>query len=166
MSTIVYFSYGSNMSFRRLHRRVSKARMIDVGRLEEHKLKFHKRSKDGSAKCDAVYIENSKDFVYGVAFEISISQLQTLNKFEGLGKGYEQKYVDIITRNRGKISALTYYATDIDASLKPYCWYKEHVLYGAREYELPKEYIAKIKKVDAIPDLNIKRHEEELIIYE
>ncbi len=165
MDTVLYFSYGSNMSTERLKNRVSSARIVTVAWLENHKLEFHKRSKDGSGKCDAVYIGNAKDIVYGVVFEMTVLEKQELDKSEGLGNGYEQKDISIITRNGGKLNAVTYYAKEIDPSLKPYRWYKEHVLRGAREHGLPSEYIATIEVVNAVPDLDRKRHEAELSIY-
>lgn len=154
------------MSLRRLQHRVSEVRMISIGLLEKHKLEFHKKSNDGSGKCDAFYVGDSKYPVYGVVFEVTTSQLLLLDKYEGLGNGYEQKAVEIMTQNSGTISAVTYYATEIDCSIKPYQWYKEHVLHGVKEFNLPKDYIDKIRKIDAIPDPNTKRHREELTIYQ
>ena len=140
--------------------------MISVARLDKHRLKFHKKSNDGSGKCDAFYVDNPKDFIYGMLFELTTSQLWILDKYEGLGIGYEQKSVQVVTHDMGTLSALTYYATDIDSSLKPYQWYKEHVLYGAIEHNLPKDYISDIKKIGAMSDSNTKRHEKELMIYQ
>ena len=165
MNSVFYFSYGSNMSLRRLQHRISEVQVISVGLLEQHTLEFHKKSNDGSGKCDAYYVGDPKASVYGVVFEVTNSQLLLLDKYEGLGKGYEQKAVQITTQNLGTISAVTYYATDIDSSVKPYEWYKEHVLKGAKEHNLPKDYINKIREMNAISDPNTKRHHEELIIY-
>ncbi len=47
------FSYGSNMSQRRLKARVPSARFIAVAELPAHRLRFHKSAGDGSAKCNA-----------------------------------------------------------------------------------------------------------------
>ena len=50
---MLYFSYGSNMSIKRIIDGVPSAKKIGVGKLLSHELKFHKVSnKDGSAKCD------------------------------------------------------------------------------------------------------------------
>ena len=166
MNTLFYFSYGSNMSLRRLRQRISDVQMIDIGRLEKHKLEFHKKSNDGSGKCDAYYVGNTGNSVCGIVFEITTSQLLLLDKYEGLGNGYEQKSLQIITQNSGTVCAVTYYATEIDSSVKPYCWYKEHVLQGANEHKLPTDYIKKIKNINAVPDPDIKRHQQELIVYQ
>ena len=165
MNSVFYFAYGSNMSLQRLHQRVSAVRMVSVARLDHHILKFHKKSDDGSGKCDAYYVDNPEENVYGIVFELKISQLHILDRYEGLGEGYEQKSVQVGTPDSGTLGALTYYATEIDSSLKPYQWYKEHVLYGANEHNLPKNYINQIENVAAIPDLNASRHEKELRIY-
>ena len=153
------------MSVMRLNHRGLSARVISIARLDRHKLCFHKKGKDGSGKCDITYGGNTNDAVYGVIFEMSVSQLARLDRFEGLGNGYEQKEVAIILPDEEKLKALAYFATDINSSLKPYAWYKEHVLRGAQEHGLPLDYIAKIDQVEVMPDLNIKRHEEEMLIY-
>jgi hypothetical protein len=44
-------------------------------------------------------------------------------------------------------------------------WYKEHVIRGAIENELPEEYIKVIDTVDTITDPDIERHDKELSIY-
>jgi len=36
---------------------------------------------------------------------------------------------------------ITYFATDIEKSVIPYHWYKQHVLRGALEHNLPRDYI-------------------------
>ena len=79
MNSVYYFSYGSNMSLRRLQQRILKVQIIGVGYLEQHTLEFHKKSKDGSAKCDAYYVGDPKDSVFGVIFEITTPQLLLLD---------------------------------------------------------------------------------------
>lgn len=161
-----YFSYGSNMSIKRLLYRIPSAKKVDVGILEKHELKFHKLSKkDGSAKCDACETGKSEHFLYGVIFHISKEEKTELDKIEGLGYGYEQKDVKIILDNGSTIEAFTYYATIIDAELKPLDWYKEHVLRGARENELPVEYISSIEIIEFDEDSDAERRDKELSIY-
>jgi gamma-glutamylcyclotransferase len=162
---MLYFSYGSNMSTARLRERAPSVRVVTVAWLEKHKLAFHKRSKDGSGKCDAAYTGDTNDIVYGVVFEISALEKQGLDTKEGLGNGYEQKDVSIVADNGEMFTAATYYATNTDPSLRPYEWYKEHVLLGAREHGLPADYIASIEVVSPIPDPDRQRHEKELAVY-
>ena len=62
------------MSTRRLNDRVPSARAISVAMLFGHKLKIHKKGIDGSAKCDAFRTDDSNDVIYGVVFEIALSE--------------------------------------------------------------------------------------------
>ena len=52
--TMLYFAYGSNMLTERLKARVSSATPIGKANLSDHGLRFHKKSKDGSGKCDII----------------------------------------------------------------------------------------------------------------
>ncbi len=163
---MLYFAYGSNMSSKRLRSRVSSAKMQCIATLTEHQLQFHKRSKkDGSGKCDAFYTGHSTDRVMGIVFEMEAKDKGPLDEAEGLGKGYEEKTVTVKDSSGGSIQAFTYYATDIDPFVKPYHWYKNHVLIGAREHQLPTDYIQLIESVESIDDPLPNRHERELQIY-
>ena len=161
-----YFSYGSNMSLKRIRSRTPSAVVDSVACLSGHVMKFRKRSnKDGSAKCDVVETSNRDDVVWGVVFEIDDVEKTYLDNAEGLGYGYEQKAVELTGPDGKTLRAYTYYATDIDDGLKPFTWYTEHVLRGARENGLPAEYIAGIEEIESIQDPDRERHERELSIY-
>jgi len=158
------FSYGSNMSQRRLQARVPSARFVTVAELPAHRLRFHKSAGDGSAKCDAEETGNPDDRVMGVVYEIDDTEKPDLDRHEALGFGYDEKRVELIT-GEGTLQAWVYYATQINDSLKPFHWYKDHVLIGARENGLPADYIAKIEAVESIDDPKPDRHGRELSIY-
>ena len=160
-----YFSYGSNISTPRMQKRVPSAKVVAVGGLNNHELKFHKVSKDGSSKCDIFKTLKFTDVVYGVIYEIRESEKASLDHAEGLGLGYEQKLVKVSIINNQSISALTYYATKIREELKLYHCYKEHVVRGAIENNLPSEYVTKIESVESERDPEQKRNARELLIY-
>ena len=162
---MLYFAYGSNMSACRLLERVPSAKFVATASLSRHDLRFHKKSKDGSSKCDAYYTGNPDHSIIGVVFEISKTEKPELDRKEGLGNGYEEKEV-ILTALTGKqIKALTYYATNIDETLKPYQWYKHHVLTGAKENGLPNSYLKKLEDIESIQDPKQERHNQEMAIY-
>lgn len=162
---MLYFSYGSNMSTPRLAARLPSARALEVARLDGHVLKFHKVGKDGSAKCDAESTRDDRSAVHGVLFRIPAGEKWVLDRWEGLADGYGEKFVRVVTRSGEARRALTYHATRIETGLKPYEWYKEHVLRGAREHGLPAEYVRAIERVETVPDPDRARHERELSIY-
>ncbi|TAK97113.1 gamma-glutamylcyclotransferase [Patescibacteria group bacterium] len=158
-------SYGSNMSITRIQDRVPSARPVAVATLPKHRLKFHKVSNDGSGKCDAQATEDTNDYVIGVLFEISDNEKPALDNKEGLGVGYDEKEVEVVTTDGRTMKSVMYFATSIDPSRRPYTWYKNHVLKGAKENGLPEEYISKIEAVIADDDPDRARNERESSIY-
>ena len=163
---MLYFAYGSNMSSKRFKTRAQSAQSIAIARLSHHQLKFHKKSlADGSAKCDAFESGVAAHFIYGVVYEIAEHEKSLLDKVEGLGKGYEIKTTYVQFGHNELVEVFLYYATHIEANLKPFHWYREHVLQGALEHHLPLEYIEGIKSVRVMNDLNEARTKTELQIY-
>lgn len=160
-----YFSYGSNMSFKRIKKRVPSVKFVGVYTLSQHLLKFHKSSKDGSGKCDAYFTGNGVDKVMGVLYEIESDDKQNLNKAEGLGYGYTKKQVEVLGSSGDKVQAITYIATNINGKLKPYSWYKKHVLVGAIEAGLPPDYITLIESFKDIEDPDKNREVRELALH-
>src|SRR5262249_27365980 len=123
---ILNFAYGSNMLSRRLRVRARSARRVASGFISEHRLTFDKVSTTGSGKCDAEKTGLPEDRVYGVVYKMNDSDKRDLDLAEGLGHGYAEKPVTVIT-DHGSIGATAYYATRKDKSLKPYHWYKRLV---------------------------------------
>jgi cation transport regulator ChaC len=160
MSTILYFAYGSNMSTPRLRYRVPGCRFAFVARLPNYRLCFHKRSKDGSAKCNAFRTAEPTDVVIGAVYEIPTNEKPALDRAEGLGAGYHQEVFPVLSAKGEKVVVCTYIAdaSFIDESLQPYSWYKDFVLAGAEEHKLAPEYIEScIRAVHAIRDPNLQR---------
>ena len=162
---MIYFSYGSNMSGKRLCARTPTARRIGTGMLEQHQLVFHKSGRDNSAKCDAHHSGDPDHVVIGVLYEIHPDEKPILDNIEGLGSGYEIKDVLIRLDDGSSVEAFTYYATHIDADLKPFDWYREHVLVGARDNALPEDYVQTIEAIECIEDNNLERRSKEMSIY-
>ena len=162
---MLYFAYGSNMSFRRLNARISKFSRLGVATLFDHDLRFHKIShNDGSGKCDILQTDEQEHYVLGVLYHIDPLEKHILDDYEGVGLGYEEKSIDVEMSGE-RLTAFAYYATQIDPTLKPLHWYKEHVLRGARENDLPAQYIRKIEMIASIDDHDTERHARELVIY-
>ncbi|MFV8820015.1 gamma-glutamylcyclotransferase family protein [Haliea sp. E17] len=161
-----YFAYGSNMSLPRLQQRIPGARRIGAGVLPGHLLRFHKLSKvDGSGKCDALLTGNHGDRVFGVLYQLPDGAKDVLDAVEGLGYGYLDKIVSVRDRRGSAVAAFTYYATNIDPSLRPYSWYLYHLVYGARDAGLPAEYIEVIEQQQSIDDADRARDTRERAIY-
>jgi len=137
--------------------RVPNAERLGFYSLREHDLRFHKSGRDGSGKCDAFYTGDRNNRVEGTVFEINANGKKALDRAEGLGNGYEEKIVNVVCPAGKAVEAITYYATKIDGTLKPYSWYLNHVIVGARESQLPGDYIEKIQSIESITDPDIDR---------
>lgn len=159
--TFTTFAYGSNMATRRLRaaNRCPSAQALGVAELRGYELRWHKRSTDGSSKCDVVS-GNDRDRVFGLLFSIANSEQEALDIAEGRGKGYERKQMAVWQGNVERQATL-YVATSTDSTLKPYTWYKAWVVAGAREHGLPADYIAKLEAAPAIKDHEQARDEKE-----
>ena len=162
--SFLYFAYGSNMSTARLRARTPSARALGKAVLSGHVLRFHKRSKDGSGKCDAFETGDSADRVIGVLYAIDTAERPRLDAAEGLNKGYQDATVTVLDAQDRHRKALVYKATPdfIDGSLKPYSWYRDHVLVGSVEHALPAEYVREfVESMDAQPDPDQERERRE-----
>ena len=157
--TYRYFAYGSNMSSERLRARVPSARARSRGRLPHHTLRWHKIGRDGSGKCDVVPVDASgasgaldaSGVVWGVLYDVPWDEKPGLDAAEGLGVGYFEKEVRVVTDD-GECRALTYHANPdrTDALLRPRDWYKDHVVRGAHEHGLPADYILALETVETV----------------
>lgn len=162
---MLYFAYGSNMSSRRLRERIDSPVAQASATLPGHRLAFHKAGRDGSAKCDACVCADVAHPVIGVLFAIDPNDRAVLDHYEGVGSGYAARNVAVTLSNGDTASAFTYYATQIDAALQPFRWYREHVLRGAHEHGLPSSYCDMIAATGVIDDPDPERHQRELAIY-
>jgi len=160
-----YFAYGSNMASYRLLSRIRSAIAIDTAMLPLHRLSFRKSDNGESGKCDIEFTDNPTDCVHGVVYQFSPTEKQFLDRHEGLGTGYSEKSIELTLKSGQTISGFTYYALIIDENLVPYHWYKEHVLRGAMEHQLPTDYIEWIRLIPSKIDPDYIRSERELAIY-
>ena len=144
------FCYGSNMNTERITERCSSSRFISRAKVNGWKLLFNKRSKDKSGKANLIYT-GDKSLVWGVIFDISEDQKPILDKAEGLGNGYDEYKLIVINDLGEEIECVCYIATDekyLDNNLKPYDWYKEYCLIGAKQHNLPEDYILTLDGVN------------------
>lgn len=154
---IYYLAYGSNMWRRRIELRIGICESLGVASLRGYLLRFHKRGRDGSGKCDAFHTGALSDALYGVVYRLSPAQREALDEHEG--PGYSSRYVPVRTRS-GTLTAYTYVAKQdhVDAGLDPFVWYKSLVVAGARAHGLPSRYLEALSAIAAVSDPDPERH--------
>lgn len=153
---ITYFAYGSNMFVPRLSYRIGGFTIIGRARLTGFALHFHKRSADGSGKCNALQTGDATDFVEGALYALPPEAKAVLDRLEGASFGYAEHVATVESGGHHR-RAVLYVARDasIDALLRPYDWYRDFVLSGARLHGLAPGYIANriaCVKIVADPD--------------
>jgi gamma-glutamylcyclotransferase len=152
------FAYGSNMCARRLE--LYRVTPIGEGRaalLAGYRLLFNKKSRtDGSGKANVE--SHAGGDLWGVVYAISQEELQLLDDGE---KGYSRVILPVRI-NGAAVDAWIYIAadTDNDPALRPYSWYKRFLVEGAGHHSLPADYVAKLERIDAFQDKNVKRDRE------
>lgn len=152
-----YLAYGSNLHPLRLRERVPSATLLGTFELRGRKICFSKRSVDGSGKC-TVPVGGASRIAYGAVFRIDEADRPALDRAEGFGKGYEEQRETL--KIEGRLTQVFFYvasADHFDASLRPYRWYKQLVLAGARYHRFPPEYVAGLEAVPSVDDPDPRR---------
>lgn len=156
MTLLKYFAYGSNLHPVRLQQRVPQSEFLCVATLAGYRLCFHKRAGDGSAKCNILHTGNGADLVHGAIYQLPMNQRYVLDRYEGVGFGYEVEHVKVSAGDRVHgVFAYVAQESHIDNRLQPYHWYKELVVRGARHHRMPQHYISRI---DAVPSAHDQEH--------
>ncbi|ARU56697.1 AIG2 family protein [Oleiphilus messinensis] len=162
---INYFAYGSNLPLARISNRLPGVRKLCNAVIKGYDLRFHKVGHDDSAKCDAYFTGFQNDCVYGVVYQITTEQKSVLDGIEGVGHGYDCKWLNPETEIRVESPLLIYLATRIEHDLLPWDWYVEHVLIGARQAKFPPFYIERILGEPCKTDNDLWRAEQERCIH-
>ena len=122
---MLYFAYGSNMLTERLQDRVPSAEPVTTAHLPGRTLRFHKRSQDGSGKCNLIDALEESVAVHGVLFQFATDDFSALDEAEHRGYGYKRCRVHPQTAD-GSVEAFAYVAQPayVDDALLPYDWYQ------------------------------------------
>jgi gamma-glutamylcyclotransferase len=155
------FAYGSNLLLSRIRERVPGVQLVGTAVLADHALRWHKVGQDGSGKCDVVTMHGAE--VHGVLYEIPPKEKPGLDAAEGLGHGYDERSV-LVRFAAAEVACTLYQATQVDAGLPPYSWYKALVLAGARQHALPASYVAMLDTVVAVQDHDALRHDRHMAL--
>ncbi|WP_449427205.1 gamma-glutamylcyclotransferase family protein [Rhodanobacter umsongensis] len=159
MSTFMrYLAYGSNLHPLRLSLRVPNSRLVGTTKLDGCRLTFHKRSNDGSSKCNLDFTGDPNHLAHAAVYEIPRAEMHLLDRAEGVGSGYFKQQM-MIELNDESLLVFVYLASQshVAENLEPYDWYKGFVLAGAHKHQFPPEYLQQIAAIASKPDINESR---------
>ena len=112
--------------------------------MRDHKLVFNKPAGDGSGYANIQPC--SGEVVYGVLYKITPEELAKLDIYEGVHCGhYYRESLEVTTISGEIVIAECYLAKKICNGLRPRFDYLSHLIRGAEEHGLPKDYIEKLK---------------------
>lgn len=142
----------------RLTERVLSAELLGVIELRHHRLAFEKKSRDGSSKCNLVHTGNESDGIHGAIYQIDSGHKPALDVFEGKGNGYDDRQLTIELHGKD-YSCFTYFAqpSHIEHGLKPYHWYKQLVVLGAKHLQFPDAYVRSVELTESTEDPDEER---------
>ncbi len=151
---MLYFAYGSNLLRRRLEGRIGPMDALpQIAVARGFELRFHKRGRDGSGKADAHAFEGGE--VVGALYRLSEKQIAILDGFE---TGYRRRSLTV-SSDGGDFTAWSYFAEAafVDPALRPFDWYVEFILAGARSVGFPDSYLDALRAHPCDADRDVKR---------
>ena len=131
----LYFAYGSNLCIRQMNDRCPNNSKIGMGKLKGHRWIITKR---GYANV----VKSSDEDVWGIIYEISMSDEDKLDVYEGVSrKCYVKENLDILID--GKIQNCLTYVDPITEEGVPTSTYANTIDEGLCDSKLPEEYVEK-----------------------
>lgn len=120
---MLYFAYGSNMDEDQMNHRCPFAEKIATGFLSDHKLIISHKSKKWAGGVLSVKPETSKK-VWGAIYDITQSDLDNLDYYEGWPKVYSRKILKVNVVNdlnqiTGTKDCYVYFANKVEEGVKP-----------------------------------------------
>lgn len=134
----LYFAYGANMDVADMARRAPGSKPLGLARLPRHRFVI--------AACGyASVIRDPRAEVHGMLWDLALSDLRPLDRFEEVDRGLYVKINQPVISAGGPKRALIYVATAADPGL-PRTGYLEAVLKAAEAIGLPAPYRADLAR--------------------
>jgi len=137
ISEILYFAYGSNLSFSQMDKRCSHNIRLNVGRLNGYRWIISNR---GYANV----IESENDYVLGRIYKINNADEASLDKDEGVklvNSGYDRTTLPIVVD--GVSCDCLVYVDPVKQEGPPKDEYVNRINLGLADSEFPTEYVEK-----------------------
>ena len=140
---IKYFAYGSNLDLPQMKRRCPSSKLISKGSLPGYRLTFNRFSSGwGGGVADVIQEQGSE--VWGLVFEISDSDLEKLDRYEGCYKEqtslYERWKAVIDTPDGQVCDVWVYTVVEKQKFMPPTSEYLQIIKDAAVKWNFPKNY--------------------------
>ena len=129
----LYFAYGSNMCQEQMDKRCPGHRMVGGGVLRRYRWII-------SARGYANVVKSPTDAVYGVIYEISTTDEERLDRYEGVKSGsYARKHLDVEVNGSPEICLV--YVDPVTDEGVPGKEYIDRINRGIEDARLPQKYV-------------------------
>ncbi len=145
-----YFAYGSNLDPEQKESRTGRIREARRCHLPDYRFAFNKRSDGGAVYANLMPQRGAR--VWGVVYRCSPDALEKMDRCEGVAGGhYVRTSVRVVTDSSEALKAEAYTAGQrfVCADGIPEPSYLRRIVKGAREHQLPEEYIRTLEALGA-----------------
>ena len=142
-----YFAYGSNLSKQQMNRRIGSIPTSILASLPNYRLAFRQVLR--GCETYATIVPEQGAMVFGVAYLCNQEAFDLLDGFEGVAQNCYRRESVVISSFDGKPLTGYVYIGDqfLNAESKPASNYLDLILTGAREHQLPSDYIQFIENI-------------------
>ena len=142
--TIKYFAYGSNLDLPQMKMRCPSSKLISKGSLSGYRLTFNRFSSGwGGGVADVIQEKGST--VWGLVFEISDTDLERLDRYEGYHNDWTslyERWQAIIETPNGLVSDVwVYTVVEKQEFVKPTLEYLQIIKDAAVKWNFPETYL-------------------------
>ncbi len=138
-----YFAYGSNMDPRQMAERCPGALALGAARLAGWRLTFTRDSPGWGGGVGHIELAPG-DEVWGVLWDVTASDVESLDRYEGVAGGAYVRDSVRVTRAGRDVDALVYLAVP-RGSKKPSKRYIDALVRGAVAHGIPEEYVERLR---------------------
>jgi cation transport regulator ChaC len=141
----LYFAYASNMEPRRFQRLCPRGTLVGPARLRGRRLAFSRYSRQRRGGSADIVLDAEAE-VWGVLYEVSDADLDTLDRSENVPAAYRRETVVVEDAEGRERQAVTYVANRTGDFL-PHPDYLQLIVQGAEARGLPPHYIAALREI-------------------
>jgi hypothetical protein len=135
----LYFAYGANMDRAAMAARCPRSTPLGLARLMRHRLAIMREGWLTVAR-------DPRATVHGLLWDLALSDVPALDRFEGLREGLYVKAVQPVVTPQGPKRALIYIGANAGPG-KARAPYLTAILAAARANELPREGLAELERL-------------------
>ena len=114
--------------------------------LPGYTIAFTRCSNKRHGGVDDVVKSFDDEVVWGAVYEVSDEDIARLDYCEGYPNAYRKEILRVITTEDERLEVVAYVANK-QAIFLPHKKYRDQIVHGAEEVELPPEYIDRLKKL-------------------